>query len=120
MKINLLNLLMVQLLYLKEIFDKVRFRDMSLAEDDYFCRDCVKIISKFIQLINITMFTSVIRLKKITLGKYLMISLLKEVVKLLGKLKIIFLMLMEVIGMKILAIGAHPDDIEPQMGGNNS
>ena len=30
------------LVFKKEIFDKVKFRDMSLAEDVYFCHDCVK------------------------------------------------------------------------------
>ena len=30
------------LVFKKEIFDKIKFRNMSLAEDDYFCRDCVK------------------------------------------------------------------------------
>ena len=30
------------LVFKKEIFDKVKFRDMSLAEDVYFCHDCIK------------------------------------------------------------------------------
>ena len=30
------------LVFKKEIFDRVKFRDMSLAEDVYFCKDCVK------------------------------------------------------------------------------
>ncbi|MCF6464133.1 glycosyltransferase [Clostridium sp. Cult1] len=30
------------LVFKKEIFEKVKFRDMSLAEDVYFCQDCVK------------------------------------------------------------------------------
>ena len=30
------------LVFKKEIFDKVKFRDMSLAEDVYFCQDCLK------------------------------------------------------------------------------
>lgn len=30
------------LVFKKEIFNKVKFRDMSLAEDVYFCQDCIK------------------------------------------------------------------------------
>ncbi len=30
------------LVFKKEVFNTVRFRNLSLAEDDYFCRDCVK------------------------------------------------------------------------------
>lgn len=30
------------LVFKKEIFDKVKFRNMSLAEDVYFCQDCIK------------------------------------------------------------------------------